>query len=233
MKLKCRSLFSFCCTKYNTHNSEDIQSDNTSQNSHINKDKSKHLKLTIDHRDKIHNNTPTTLNPHITNCRCEQKHGNPESWSPSISELSYNTSSDDSCSSNLLLELSNNNTYNKINNDFNYIFKKYKSPYKHFFLNYYIQKENKHTLPVKIVIFDHYGSDTKLPVKGWLHHCLYCNTITGRDMLYTQHNNINIHIQFCAPCQYYKEQLSTKKIDALNSHIEKVLDTINHKTFYI
>ena len=107
------------------------------------------------------------------------------------------------------------------------------STFLEFFLTYYIQKVDKHTIPVKIVIFDHYGGDTKLPVKGWLHHCLYCNTITGRDMLYTQHNNINIHIQFCAPCQYYKEQLSTNKIDILDSHIEKVLDMINHNTFYI
>ena len=132
-------------------------------------------------------------------------------------------------------ELDNMYTKSSINNETRYIFKKYKTFYKDFFINYYIDVDDPNIIH-KIVIFDHYGNDDhKLPKEGWLHHCLYCNLITGRDMIYTQYKEIDVYIQFCDKCaQSYRNNLLTKElIQSVQKDIKKVLELISHNTFYI
>ena len=40
--------------------------------------------------------------------------------------------------------------------------------------NLYVEKTNK-----RFIIF-YYPSDTKLPLEGWIHHCMFCKIRTSR-----------------------------------------------------
>jgi len=60
--------------------------------------------------------------------------------------------------------------------------------------NLYVEKTNK-----KCIIF-YYPSYSKLPLKGWIHYCMFCKIRTGKIQLYSKINKINIYFQICNKC---------------------------------
>lgn len=68
--------------------------------------------------------------------------------------------------------------------------------------NIYIEKTNN-----KSIIF-YYPFNSKLPIKGWIHHCILCSHRTGRIQLYSKLNNKNIYFQICNNC--WKNKLNKK-----------------------
>jgi len=130
------------------------------------------------------------------------------------------------------------NNFNSIYNSPRYVFRKYKCSHKQFYVNYYIDEKDSSKI-YKIIIFNHYGEDNaKLPLKGWIHHCLHCNTITGRYAKYITRNHIDICIQLCNKCKHNVTYSYNKNIqnvlkldDNLEYDIQKILQEIKENTF--
>jgi len=109
-----------------------------------------------------------------------------------------------------------------------YMFKKIRSQYTPYYLNICYHSHNITDEGNKIVIFDHHGGDNnKLPLRGWLHHCLCCNSITGSDVFFCMYRNINIHIQFCNRCVYHNNLEKFKETSDIISEIKIVLRRID------
>ena len=177
------------------------------------------------------NNTNTTNNTtNNTNTNDNTNNTNNTNIQSSVESPSeYSLELDKTSESSEIMYTDYNHKYNT------YIFKKYKTYHKEYYLNYYIDKDYPDIVR-KIIIFNHYNYDERrLPFEGWLHHCLYCNCITGRDMMYIQYKKTYIYIQFCDKCKYnhINKHLSKDILNKLEIDIEKVLKEIKHKTFYI
>ena len=131
-----------------------------------------------------------------------------------------------------------------------FIFKKYKTHYKQYYFNFCFHSTNStdstdsttnidninsmcnidstYTIN-KIVIFDHYSSENhKFPVRGWLHHCLYCDCVTGRDVFYMTYNNYNIYIVLCDTCNIRNNNsTSFQKLYEIDSDIYEILKSLD------
>lgn len=115
-----------------------------------------------------------------------------------------------------------------------YMFKKIRSQNTPYYLNICYHTHNITDEGNKIVIFDHYGGDNnKLPLKGWLHHCLCCNSITGNDVFFSMYRNINIHIQFCNRCAYYNNLEKFKEKSDIIYEIKTILRLIDFQNIDI
>ena len=112
--------------------------------------------------------------------------------------------------------------------------KKYKINYNEFYTCDYIYNNDTTHLKNKTIIFDHYGQDGhKLPIRGWLHRCLHCATITGNSTYYGTHNESNIYIQLCGNCIYRYRKTNNKLTKSLQEDIQNVIEAMDYKTFYI
>mgnify|MGYP003691580519 FL=1 len=114
--------------------------------------------------------------------------------------------------------------------------KKYKINYNEFYTCDYIYNNDNDTINLKnkTIIFDHYRQDGhKLPIKGWLHRCLHCATITGNSTYYGTYNESNIYIQLCGNCIYRYRKTNNKLTKSLQEDIQNVIEDMDYKTFYI
>lgn len=114
--------------------------------------------------------------------------------------------------------------------------KKYKINYNEFYTCDYIYNNDNDTINLKnkTIIFDHYRQDGhKLPIKGWLHRCLHCATITGNSTYYGTYNKSNIYIQLCGNCIYRYRKTNNKLTKSLHIDIQNVIEDMDYKTFYI
>ena len=112
--------------------------------------------------------------------------------------------------------------------------KKYKINYNEFYTCDYIYNNDTTNLKNKTIIFDHYRQDGhKLPIKGWLHRCLHCATITGNSTYYGTYNESNIYIQLCGNCIYRYRKTNNKLTKSLHIDIQNVIEDMDYKTFYI
>jgi hypothetical protein len=114
--------------------------------------------------------------------------------------------------------------------------KKYKINYNEFYTCDYIYNNDNDTINLKnkTIIFDHYRQDGhKLPIKGWLHRCLHCATITGNSTYYGMYNESNIYIQLCGNCIYRYRKTNNKLTKSLHIDIQNVIEDMDYKTFYI
>ena len=78
----------------------------------------------------------------------------------------------------------------------------------------YVEKTNK-----KRIIF-YYPSDTKLPLEGWIHHCMFCKIRTSRNQFYSKINNKKIYFQICDKC--WKNKINKKNRINLEYIISKL-----------
>ena len=112
--------------------------------------------------------------------------------------------------------------------------KKYKSDYDNFYTCEYVYNNVTTHLNNKTIIFDHYRQDdNKLPIKGWFHRCLHCNTITGNSEYYGNYQKYTIYIQSCRQCVYRHIHMNKKKSIYVTKDIQNVLQDMNHKMFFI
>ena len=69
----------------------------------------------------------------------------------------------------------------------------------------------------KYIIFNHDTDNKSLPINGWIHNCVFCDTITSSHKKFN-HNYLSINIIICPDC--YKRNLLDINKKLINSWIK-------------